>query len=136
MAKKDQTEEVVEDQELSAEELEEFKTRLLAERENIRTRLSRHLNEAMVDTDRPADELDQAGRISDQAYLMRLADKEQKLLKQIDRALAKFDTGEFGLCEGTGEHISRKRLEVRPWTRYSIEHKEQLEREMGKSRRL
>ncbi len=135
MAKK-KKEEVFEDDELTAEDLEQFKQRLLQERDAVRERLSRHLNEAMVDHDRPADELDQAGRISDQAYLMRLADKEQKLLKQIERALGKFDNGEYGLCEGTGEPISRKRLEVRPWTRYSIEHKEMLEREMGKSRRL
>lgn len=122
--------------ELTEADRSHFRERLLAERETILAKLNKHLNEAMVDDDRPADELDQAGRISDQAYLMRLADKEQKLIKQIDRALEKFDTGEFGLCEGTGEPISRKRLEVRPWTRYSIEYKEQLEREMGKSRRL
>ncbi|QED29833.1 RNA polymerase-binding protein DksA [Microvenator marinus] len=134
MAKKS-TEKVVHD-ELTEEDLEHFKQRLLQEREDMLAKLNRHLNEAMVDNERPADELDQAGRISDQAYLMRLADKEQKLIKQIDRALAKFESGEFGLCEGTGEPISRKRLEVRPWTRYSIEYKEQLEREMGKSRRL
>lgn len=125
-----------ENDELTEADREHFRERLLAERETVLSRLNKHLNEAMVDDDRPADELDQAGRISDQAYLMRLADKEQKLIKQIDRALAKFETGEFGLCEGTGEPISRKRLEVRPWTRYSIEYKEQLEREMGKSRRL
>ncbi len=122
--------------ELTEADKSHFRERLLAERETILSKLNKHLNEAMVDDDRPADELDQAGRISDQAYLMRLADKEQKLIKQIDRALEKFEKGEFGLCEGTGEPISRKRLEVRPWTRYSIEYKEQLEREMGKSRRL
>ncbi len=122
--------------ELTEVDRSHFRERLLAERATILTKLNKHLNEAMVDDDRPADELDQAGRISDQAYLMRLADKEQKLIKQIDRALEKFESGEFGLCEGTGEPISRKRLEVRPWTRYSIEYKEQLEREMGKSRRL
>ncbi|MEZ4459791.1 MAG: TraR/DksA C4-type zinc finger protein [bacterium] len=125
-----------ENDELTESDREHFKQRLLQEREAVLSRLNKHLNEAMVDDDRPADELDQAGRISDQAYLMRLADKEQKLIKQIDRALGKFESGEFGLCEGTGEPISRKRLEVRPWTRYSIEYKEQLEREMGKSRRL
>lgn len=125
-----------ENDELTDADREHFKMRLLQEREAVLSRLNKHLNEAMVDDERPADELDQAGRISDQAYLMRLADKEQKLIKQIDRALAKFESGEFGLCEGTGEPISRKRLEVRPWTRYSIEYKEQLEREMGKSRRL
>lgn len=135
MAKKKNSE-VEEHDELTEEELEHFRQRLVQERDAVRQKLNRHLNEAMVDTDRSADELDQAGRISDQAYLMRLADKEQKLLKQIEKALAKFEDGEYGLCEGTGEQISRKRLEVRPWTRYSIEYKEQLEREMGKSRRL
>ena len=134
MANKQQP--TVEVEELTDEELAVFKSRLIEERDAVSKRLSRHVNEAMVDNDRPADELDQAGRISDQAYLMRLADKEQKLIKQIDRALVKFESGEYGYCEGTGEPISRKRLEVRPWTRYSIEYKEQLEREMGKSRRL
>ena len=134
MANKQQP--TVEVEELTDEELAVFKSRLIEERDAVSDRLSRHVNEAMIDNDRPADELDQAGRISDQAYLMRLADKEQKLIKQIDRALVKFESGEYGFCEGTGEPISRKRLEVRPWTRYSIEYKEQLEREMGKSRRL
>lgn len=135
MAKK-KSEEVEEHSELTEEELDYFRERLLKERKEVREKLNRHLNEAMVDNDRSADELDQAGRMSDQAYLMRLADKEQKLLKQIERALGKFEEGEYGYCEGTGEPISRKRLEIRPWTRYSIEHKEQLERDMGKSRRL
>lgn len=135
MAKK-KSEEIEEHSELTEEELDYFRERLLKERKEVREKLNRHLNEAMVDNDRSADELDQAGRMSDQAYLMRLADKEQKLLKQIERALGKFEDGEYGYCEGTGEPISRKRLEIRPWTRYSIEHKEQLERDMGKSRRL
>ena len=39
------------------------------------------------------------------------------------------ESGEYGLCEGTGEPIPRARLELRPWARYSVEHKMVLERE-------
>lgn len=115
-----------EEDELTPEELLTFKERLLEERRQVLYRLGQRRAE-MVDTDHSADELDQAGKISDQAFILRLADKERKLLSQIDHALSKFDTGEFGLCEGTGEPIKRKRLELRPWTRYSIEYKEELE---------
>ncbi len=60
---------------------------------------------------------------------MRFADKERKLLVQITSALEKLEEGDYGVCEGTGEPIAIKRLELRPWTRYSVEYKEQVERE-------
>ncbi len=94
-----------------------------------------HLKEAVGDAETPADEVDLAAKLSDQAFLMRLADKERKLLNLIDRALHKFDTGEYGYCEGTGEQIGRKRLALRPWTRYSVVHKELLERQRGRRHR-
>ena len=122
----------IEPEELTPEDLSLFKERLIAKRQEVKQRLTRHLSQAITDDDRSADELDQAGKISDQAYLMRLADKERKLLQQIEHALRKFETDEYGLCEGTGELIGRKRLDLRPWTRYSIEHKERLERQKGR----
>ena len=121
--------------ELTLEQRDMLKQMLLDERERLHARLSRHVNEAVVDGERPADALDVANRVSEQAYLLRLSDKEQKLLKQVNKALAKFELGEYGICEGTGEPIVFKRLKARPWTRYSIEYKEQLERERGKHRR-
>ena len=123
------------DEEFSPKELDFFRGILERERhESQGEQLSRRI-EGMTDDERPADELDQAGRMADQAFLLRLADKERKKLGQIESALRKFDLGEFGQCEGTGEHISRKRLLLRPWTRYSIEYKEQLEHERKQGRR-
>ena len=122
------------DEELNEQELAYFKERLKEERDAVKRRLSRRL-EGISDDERPADELDQAGRISDQAFTLRLADKERKLLTQIEGALEKFDEEEYGYCEGTGEPISRKRLNLRPWTRYSIEYKEELERAKKQGRR-
>ena len=39
------------------------------------------------------------------------------------------------MCEGTDTPIGFKRLELRPWTRYSVAYKEQLERERSQHRR-
>ena len=89
------------DEDLNEEELAYFKERLIEERTSVKEKLARRL-EGMADDERPADELDQAGRLSDQAFLLRLADKERKLLNQIEHALEKFDEGEYGYCEGTG----------------------------------
>lgn len=126
-----QTEEVDGNGELGKKDMERLKKALLDERAQVLHRLDSHVTQATEDRDNLADEMDLATRHSDQAYLLRLADKEHKLLAEIDRALAKFENGSFGICEGTGEPIEMRRLEIRPWTRYSLEYKEQLEREKG-----
>ena len=118
--------------ELTAKELEHYKGLLLAERTKIVDRLQRHMGDALEEDSGPGDEVDMANRQVDRQYQMKIADKERKLLAQIDRALGKFISGDYGICEGSGEVIRRKRLQMRPWTRYSIQHKEQLERQKRK----
>lgn len=124
-----------EPEELTHEQLAELRQDLLEEKKKVKVRLNKHLAEAVEDSDNLPDEMDIATRQSDQAYLLRLADKEKKLLRQIDHALAKFERGEYGYCEGTDEPIGYRRLKLRPWTRYSTEYKEQLEREKGRTAR-
>lgn len=115
---------------LSADELVAFKTRLLEIREDLATRIRDRANTAKVDgNDDLIEEMDQANRATEEAFNMRLLDKEVKHLREVDVALAKFDEGTYGICEGTDEPIERGRLEARPWTRYSVAYKEQLERE-------
>ncbi|MEE2779930.1 MAG: hypothetical protein VYE15_05385 [Myxococcota bacterium] len=121
-----------EEQELNEEELEHYKGLLLTERSKIVDRLQRHMGDALEDDSGPGDEVDMANRQVDRQFQMKIADKERKLLSQIDRALAKFSAGDYGICEGSGDVIRRKRLQMRPWTRYSIQYKEQLERQKRK----
>ncbi len=80
------------------------------------------------DPDDNLEELDQAAINQLQTVQLRVLDKEVKLLREVDRTLAKFDNEEFGLCEGTEEPIGYPRLKVRPWARYSIEYAEEKER--------
>ncbi len=117
------------DSDLTLDQAQVLYEKLLAERERVTRGMREHLNEAIAPSDSLTDEVDVAQRHTEQAYLIRFADKERKLLREIEHALEKFAEGEYGVCEGTSEPISPKRLELRPWTRYSVSYKEQLERE-------
>ncbi|MEQ8276781.1 MAG: TraR/DksA family transcriptional regulator [Deltaproteobacteria bacterium] len=118
-----------EEKPLSKKELEQFKKRLEDLRDEVSARIRERASTARVDENDLIEEMDQANRATEEAFNMRLLDKEVKLLREIQVAIAKFDEGTYGLCEGTEEQIERRRLEARPWTRYSVAYKEQLERE-------
>lgn len=125
----------LEGEELTQDQLKELRAALVEKRAEVAMKIKTHLETVMEDSDNLPDEMDIATRQSEQAYFLRIADKEKKLLAQIDRALAKFERGTYGICEGTDELISYKRLCLRPWTRYSVEYKEQVEREKKGPRR-
>lgn len=120
---------------LSAAQVQELHEKLVEERARKVAELERHMQEALGEPNVMPDETDMAQRSTEQAYLIRFADKERKLLNEIDRALEKLRTGDYGVCEGTEEPIGFKRLELRPWTRYSVAYKEQIERERSQHRR-
>lgn len=123
------------DAKLSKSELTSLYQKLVDERNRVLSGFDRHVSEALEDGDVLADEIDIAQRSTDQAWLFRFADKERKLLIEIEAALEKMRSGEYGLCEGTDEPIGYKRLELRPWTRYSVGYKELLEREKAQHTR-
>jgi DnaK suppressor protein len=53
----------------------------------------------------------------------------QELLDEVNGALSRIEAGTYGKCELTGKPISAARLEAVPWTRFSVEAEEQMERE-------
>lgn len=77
----------------------------------------------------PGDEADLASEDAEVSLETRLMDRDAKLLREVERALEKVEDGLYGLCEGTDEPIGYARLKLRPWTRYSVTYKEELERE-------
>jgi RNA polymerase-binding transcription factor DksA len=44
-------------------------------------------------------------------------------IEEIDRALGKLDTGEYGICEVSGTPIPKERLKAIPWARERVEYK-------------
>lgn len=83
----------------------------------------------------PGDEADQATDDAGVSLETRLMDRDAKLLREVERALEKVQDKTYGLCEGTDEPIGYARLKLRPWTRYSVTYKEELEREEKRSGR-
>ncbi len=84
--------------------------------------------EATFDTDDLPDEIDLASSEYTQSMVFRLRDREKFLLKKIDDALARIESGTYGICEICEEEISVKRLEARPVTTMCIRCKEEQEK--------
>lgn len=104
-------------------ELEKQKAALLAEAGEI---ISSGLNPG---TENIPDLSDQASAEIDQNFIIRLKEREQKLLKKIDEALDRIIDGTFGICETCGGEISLQRLKARPVTTLCISCKTEQEKE-------
>ncbi|MEK9812189.1 MAG: RNA polymerase-binding protein DksA [Bordetella sp.] len=82
-----------------------------------------HLRETVVVPD-PAD---RATIEEEHALELRARDRERKLLKKVEQAIARIDSGEYGYCEETGEPIGLQRLLARPTATLSVEAQERRE---------
>lgn len=58
----------------------------------------------------------------EQSFTLRLVEDRQSLLREVNDALARLKAGTYGICEGTGKPIPRKRLRAIPWARYCFEY--------------
>ncbi len=67
-----------------------------------------------------ADPTDRASLESDRNLVLRMRDRERKLLTKIDEAFARIDSGIYGRCEECGEEIGLERLKARPVTTLCI----------------
>ena len=70
---------------------------------------------------------DRATQESEFGLELRTRDRERKLLRKIESALARIDDASYGYCEETGEEIGLKRLEARPVATLCLEAQERRE---------
>lgn len=59
---------------------------------------------------------------------LNIASGESEQLQDIADALRRIADGNYGICEGCGEEIPKKRLEVLPAARYCVECQSKLEK--------
>ncbi len=71
---------------------------------------------------------DRATLESDRNFVLRIRDRERKLITKIKKALERIDDETFGICEECGEDISVRRLQARPVTTLCINCKEEQEK--------
>jgi DnaK suppressor protein len=108
--------------------IQAIKKKLMQQKESLLSEAGVTLNSLPGETIFP--ELgDQASAEIDRNFVLRLRGRERQLLKKIDEALEKIESGTYGVCETCGEEINIKRLEARPVTTMCIECKTEQEEE-------
>lgn len=105
---------------------------------SFRKLLTRQLDQLLMEAERTKDQvkeaeetssdpMDQASTVLDMDFLLRLRDRERKLMVKIKEALERIENGTFGICEKCGEKISEKRLRARPMATLCIDCKHEQE---------
>lgn len=103
--------------------------------EEMRARLTNSLKDSTAEVKKP----DEVGQYSqhqadkgtddfDRTISLELSTQEYGVLRYIDRALEKIDENTYGICDITGEEISRSRLEAVPYATMTVKAQEQYER--------
>lgn len=71
---------------------------------------------------------DDSDRLSEQERILTIRERLAGRKSEIERAIEKIDSGEFGSCERCGRQIPAGRLEVLPFARYCLECQEIVDR--------
>jgi len=115
---------------LTAEQLAQFKKKLLAEKIKLETELSQ-IADKNLDSDKNytaryedlGDELeDNVEEYRQHELNLSLEKNLGQALVDVNDALERITKGTYGICEGTGKPISLARLEAYPAARYSVEY--------------
>ena len=118
---------------LTTRELETFRALLLDKRRELvgdmhsMERDALHASSGSNLSNLPLHMADMGTDNYEQEFTLGLMEKDRKLLKEINHALAKIQDGTYGTCEGTNQPINKVRLEAQPWARFSIEYARKLE---------
>jgi DnaK suppressor protein len=119
---------------MKKEELDVFKAQLSQRLEELLSQADETVTGMTAQKENFPDPTDRASLESDRNFMLRIRDREAKLIKKIKKALERIDNGSFGICETCGEEISIERLKARPVTTQCIECKtkeEALEKSLG-----
>ena len=112
---------------MSDKQLDHFRDILNAWKRELMFEVDRTVHHMQDEAANFPDPNDRATQESEFGLELRTRDRERKLLRKIDSALARIDDGSYGFCEETGEEIGLKRLEARPVATLCLEAQERRE---------
>jgi DnaK suppressor protein len=112
---------------MSAEQLSHFEAILQAWKKELMNEVDRTVHHMQDEAANFPDPNDRATQESEFGLELRTRDRERKLLRKINSALARIEDGTYGYCEETGEEIGLKRLEARPVATLCVEAQERRE---------
>lgn len=116
---------------LKKSDIEKFRTRLLL----LKEQLTRTLQGTSAEVKTPDEatgysqhQADEGTDDFDRTINIEITGQEQKILRQINRALEKMDEGTYGKCDITGDEIPLARLEAVPYAIMTVQAQERAER--------
>ncbi|MEQ1705243.1 MAG: RNA polymerase-binding protein DksA [Rickettsiales bacterium] len=113
---------------MNKNQLEYFKQKLLAWREELITESQETINNLKEENWQEPDLSDRASLETEAGVELRTRNRYLKLIGKIDSALRRIEEGNYGYCEETGDPIGLKRLEARPIATMTIEAQERHEK--------
>jgi DnaK suppressor protein len=119
---------------MEPKQLEYFRALLQERLEEILGEANKTRNDMTGVTAPFPDPTDRATLETDRNFVLRIRDRERRLITKIREALDRIDAGTYGYCELCGSEITAKRLKARPVTTMCIACKsreEALERARG-----
>jgi DnaK suppressor protein len=112
---------------MDKKKLSNFKSILKEQLQSLLNEAGKTLVDMTGEVDTFPDPTDRASLESNRNFLLRIRDRERKLITKIKSALNRIENGEYGICEVCDEEISEERLKARPVTTLCIECKERQE---------
>lgn len=119
---------------MNKKQQEHFRTKLLAWKQELLDEITRTMTQMRHEPENPPDPNDRASQETDMSLELRSRERERKLIKKIDEALQRLDSGDYGYCDVCGVEIGVERLEARPTADQCIDCKtldEIREKQMG-----
>ncbi len=114
---------------MDEDQIQEAKARLLKMREEVLAESERaYAASQSLGKDGVPDIGDMSSNSYSQEVLMNLSETQRGRVRDIDAALERMDQGEYGLCAGCEEEIPLRRMEVRPFSRYCVDCKSEVEK--------
>lgn len=114
---------------LRKEKLENFKKQLMNQREALAQDIRQATAQMINDEEMYTDSVDQASADVDKSFALQMKNRERNTLWQIDEALRRIDSGNYGECERCGESIAEARIKAFPFTTLCIDCKSEMESE-------
>ncbi|MDH5649675.1 MAG: RNA polymerase-binding protein DksA [Gammaproteobacteria bacterium] len=119
---------------MNTKQQDHFRSILEAWKKELMDEITRTVHELRDEHENHPDPTDRASQETDMALELRSRDREGKLIKKINEAVARINSGDYGYCESCGVEIGVQRLEARPTAEMCIDCKtlaEIREKQMG-----
>lgn len=121
---------------MTQRQLKQFQRLLMERRQELLDEAERTVGGMTDSKENFPDPTDRASLESNRNALLRIRDRERKLITKIDDALQRIIDGTYGLCEACSGPIGVDRLKARPVTTLCIDCKSDQEAQERRQRGL